>query len=68
MVLIVGSGVVAIGGRGIKTMQQYWDRSSQRLEQESGNIKDAAKGSKEDVKQSFEERKQQAQEAQRTES
>ena len=68
VVLVVGSGVVAIGGGGIKTMQQYWDRASQRLEQESSNIKDEAKGSKEDVKQRFEERKQQAQQAQRTDS
>ncbi len=63
VVLVVGSGVIAIGGGGIKTMQQYWDRAANRLEQESSNIKQEAKGSGEDVKQRLEERKQQAQQA-----
>ena len=63
VVLVVGSGVVAIGGGGIKTMQQYWDRAAKRVEQESSNIKEEAKGSKEDIKERFEERKEQAQRA-----
>lgn len=64
VVLVVGSGVVAIGGGGIRTMQQYWERAANRLEQESTNVKQEARGSREDVKQRFEERKQQAQGAQ----
>lgn len=64
VVLVVGSGVVAIGGGGIKTMQQYWDRAARRLEQESTVIKQEAKGSKQDVKERYEERKEQAQQTQ----
>ncbi len=63
VVLLVGSGVIAIGGGGIKPMQRYWERAAQRLEQESGNIKQEAQGSQEDIKQRFEERKQQAKSA-----
>lgn len=61
VVLIVGSGVVAIGGGGIKTMQQYWQRAAQRVEQESSNVKEEARGSKDDVRQRLEERRQQSQ-------
>lgn len=62
VVLVVGSGIVAIGGGGIKTMQNYWDRAASRLERESDNIRDEARGSKEDIRERFEERKQQTQE------
>ncbi|CAN5329682.1 hypothetical protein BH20ACT24_BH20ACT24_19200 [soil metagenome] len=39
LALIVGSGIVAIGGGGIRTMQQYWERSATRLEQKGSEIK-----------------------------
>lgn len=64
VVLVVGSAVIAIGGGGIKPMQQYWQRATQRLEQESSKVKQEAKGSQQDIQQRFEQRKQQAQQVQ----
>lgn len=32
LALVVGAGIVAVGGGGIRTMQRYWERSSTRLE------------------------------------
>jgi hypothetical protein len=60
MVFTIGAIlVVAVGGGGIKTMSQYWDRWSGKLEQESGNIKDEAQGSAERIKERAQERKEQ---------
>lgn len=61
VVLVVGSGIVAIGGGGIKTMQQYWERAANKVEDESSNIKNEAQGSGEQIRQRAEERKQQLQ-------
>lgn len=59
VVLIVGSGIVAIGGGGIQTMQRYWERSAKRLEQESENIKQEAQGASDRVQDRARERQQQ---------
>lgn len=61
VVLVVGSGIVAIGGGGIKTMSRYWERAAQRVEQESTNVKQEAQGSSERIKERTEQRKEQLQ-------
>ncbi len=61
LAIIVGSSVVAIGGGGIKTMQRYWDRAAQRVEQESTQIRQQAQGSTERIKQRAQDRKEQMQ-------
>jgi len=33
LAIVVGSAVVAIGGGGIRTMQRYWDRAANRVEE-----------------------------------
>jgi small-conductance mechanosensitive channel len=53
--------VVAVGGGGIKTMSQYWDRWSSKLEQEKGNIKQEAQGATERIQERAQERKEQIQ-------
>lgn len=61
VVLIVGSGIVAIGGGGIQTMSRYWERASQRVEQESTNVKQQAQGSSDRIQERAEQRKEQLQ-------
>lgn len=61
VVLLVGSGIVAIGGGGIQTMSRYWERAAQRVEQESTNVKQEAQGSGERIQQRAQERKEQLQ-------
>ena len=61
VVLVVGSGIVAIGGGGIQTMSRYWERAAQRVEQESTNVKQEAQGSGERIQQRAQERKEQLQ-------
>lgn len=60
LVIVAGSAVVAIGGGGISTMQEYWQRAAQRTEQESSNVKEEAAGSKERIQERAQERKDQA--------
>jgi Conserved TM helix len=60
LAIIVGSAVIAIGGGGIKTMGQYWERAAQKAEQESSSIKEEAQGSKERIQQRAQERAEQA--------
>ncbi|HZJ51421.1 MAG TPA: hypothetical protein VFF07_11420 [Actinomycetota bacterium] len=60
LAIIVGSSVVAIGGGGIKTMSKYWERASQKAEQESSNLKEEASGSRERIQERAQERKDQA--------
>jgi hypothetical protein len=60
LAIIVGSSIIAIGGGGIKTMSKYWERASQKADQESSNIKQEAQGSKERVKERAQERADQA--------
>ncbi|MDQ3660950.1 MAG: hypothetical protein M3454_07840 [Actinomycetota bacterium] len=68
LAIIVGSSVVAIGGGGIQTMSRYWERASQKAEQESSNLKEEASGSKERIQERAQERKDQATGTGRTES
>ncbi|MBA3431066.1 MAG: hypothetical protein H0U16_06245 [Actinobacteria bacterium] len=60
LAIIVGSAVIAIGGGGIKTMSQYWERAANKAEQESSNVKEEAQGSKERIQERAQERAQQA--------
>lgn len=60
VVLVVGSGVVAIGGGGISTMSQLWQRAAQRASTEGQRVKQETSGSMDDIRQRYEERKQQA--------
>jgi Conserved TM helix len=59
LAIIVGSSVVAIGGGGIRTMARYWDRASQRLEQEGSTMRATAQGSKDRIQNMAEERREQ---------
>jgi hypothetical protein len=59
LAIVVGSAVVAIGGGGIGTMARYWDRASQRLEQEGSNVRGAAQGSSDRIQRRAEERRAQ---------
>jgi hypothetical protein len=43
LALIVGAGIVAIGGGGIRTMQRYWERSAARLEDKGTEVKEKAR-------------------------
>ncbi|MQB01087.1 MAG: hypothetical protein GEU78_12465 [Actinobacteria bacterium] len=56
VVLVVGSGIVAIGGGGVKTMQRYWERAANRTEREADNIKREAHGAGDRIKARAEER------------
>ncbi|MDQ3767470.1 MAG: hypothetical protein M3346_09010 [Actinomycetota bacterium] len=60
LAIIVGSAVIAIGGGGIKTMSQYWERAAQKAEEESSTMKEEAQGSKERIQQRAQERSEQA--------
>ena len=64
LAIIVGSAIVAIGGGGIRTMQQYWDRAAQRAEREQDRISSATDGAKERIKERAQERAAQAKEVQ----
>ncbi len=61
LAIVAGCAIVAIGGGGISTMQEYWRRAAHRTEQESSNVKQEAAGSKERIQERAEERKDQAQ-------
>jgi hypothetical protein len=61
VVLVVGSGIVAIGGGGIATMQRYWERAANRTEQETTNIRREAQGAGERVKERSQQRADQLQ-------
>ncbi len=61
VVLIVGSGIVAIGGGGIQTMSRYWERASQRVEQESTNVRQEVQGSSDRIQERAQQRKEQMQ-------
>jgi hypothetical protein len=39
LIAIVGSTIVAVGGGGIRTMQQYWERTTSKLENTGADIK-----------------------------
>lgn len=59
LAIMVGSAVIAIGGGGIKTMSQYWERAAQKAEEESSNMKEESQGSKERIQQRAQERSEQ---------
>jgi hypothetical protein len=63
LAIIVGSSIVAIGGGGIRTMQQYWDRASQRLENETQRIQNESQGASDRIAQRAETRKEQVKQA-----
>lgn len=63
LAVVVGCAVVAIGGGGISTMQEYWQRVAHRADQEGGSIKEEAAGSKDRIQERAQERKDQAQTA-----
>jgi hypothetical protein len=49
LALVVGSGIIAIGGGGIKPMQQVWERSIERVEQEAPAMREAAQARKQEL-------------------
>ncbi len=57
LAIVVGSSIVAVGGGGIRTMSQYWERAAQRAELEAGNVREQSQGSSERVAQRAAERK-----------
>ncbi len=63
LAIVAGSAVVAVGGGGISTMQEYWQRAAHRTEQESSNVKEEAAGSQERIQERAQEGKTQAQSA-----
>ena len=63
IVLVVGSGVVAIGGGGIQTMARYWERAAQRAERETDRIQQESQGATERIQQRAQERKEQVTQA-----
>jgi hypothetical protein len=44
LAIVVGSAVVAIGGGGIPTMRRYWERTANRADQETENIRRYRRG------------------------
>ncbi len=61
LAIVVGSAIIAVGGGGIKTMSKYWEQASSKADEEAGNMKQEAQGSKERLQQRAQERKAQAQ-------
>lgn len=60
LAVVVGSAIVAVGGGGIQTMNRYWERATQKAEEESSAVKQEASGSAERVQQRAQERRDQA--------
>lgn len=60
---IVGVTVIAVGGGGIKPMQQYWEQSLSRISEESSNVRKQAAGAGDRITQRAEERADQARSA-----
>jgi hypothetical protein len=42
LAIVVGSAIVAVGGGGIRTMQQYWERTSTKLESTASEVRQNA--------------------------
>lgn len=61
VVTVAGSLIVAVGGGGIKTMQRYWERAANKVEDESDNVKGEMDGADERIKARAEQRKEQMQ-------
>lgn len=60
LAIVAGSAIVAIGGSGIVPLRAYWEQALDRASEESTKIRDEAQGSREDIKQRAQQRKQQA--------
>ena len=59
LAIVAGSGIIAIGGGGIKTMSKYWEKAAAKAEEQSSTLKEEAGGSKERIQQRAQERKEQ---------
>jgi hypothetical protein len=60
LAIVVGSAVVAVGGGGIKTMQRYWERTADRAERESSNVRDEMDGAGDRIRDRVQTRTEQA--------
>lgn len=49
LALVVGSGIIAIGGGGIQPMQQVWQRTMDRIDEEAPKIKEEARSSRQET-------------------
>lgn len=63
LAIIVGSAVIAIGGGGIGPMRQQWERALNRVQQEAPQMRQAAQGSSDRLRQRSQELRQQASQA-----
>jgi hypothetical protein len=46
LALVVGSGIIAIGGGGIRPMQQVWERAMTRVEEEAPRVREHAEANR----------------------
>lgn len=60
LAIVVGVAVVAIGGGGIRTMSNYWERTANRADSEAGSIRREAQGAQDRIQERAQERVQQA--------
>jgi hypothetical protein len=51
LALVVGSGIIAIGFGGVQPMQQVWQRSLDRIDQEAPKVREAAQARKREFEQ-----------------
>lgn len=65
LALFVGAGIVAVGGGGIKTMQQYWERGASKLEEKGSEVRGQAGSAADRARQRAVELKEQAREVSR---
>jgi len=63
LAIVVGSAVIAVGGGGIKPMQQRWEQTLGRYDEEKSNVKSQSGSAGDRVKQKVDERKEQAKSA-----
>lgn len=60
LAILVGVTVVAVGGGGVRPMQQRWERTLARYDEEKERVSSATDGASDRVEQRAEERKRQA--------
>ena len=68
LAIVVGVAVVAIGGGGIRTMSNYWERTADRADSQTGSIRREAQGAQDRIQERAQERAQQARVGQTSES